>query len=271
MNIQEIKEAISHGNQVFGTLIVSMSPHFPATLKNTALDFVFIDTEHISLNRETLSWMCQTYNAMNLAPIVRIPSPDPYAACQAIDGGAAGVIAPYIETVEQVQALRGAVKLRPIKGKKLQRILDGKEELTRELQEYLSERNANNLLLVNIESTPAIENLDAILSVPDLDGILIGPHDLSCSLGVPEQYEHPHFIEAIQTIITQTRQKGLIAGIHFFRGPVALAAEWIRMGINFHIQKADIIYVAEGVNHDLQALQKELDVNVAPHSEQIIV
>ncbi|MCP4396292.1 MAG: aldolase [bacterium] len=271
MNIQDIKATISRGNQVFGTLSASMSPHFPAALKNTALDFVFIDTEHISLNRESLSWMCRTYTALNLAPIVRIPSPDPYIACQAIDGGAAGVIAPYVETVEQVQALRGAVKLRPLKGKKLQRILDGKEELTGELKEYLSARNANNLLLVNIESTPAIENLDAILSVPDLDGILIGPHDLSCSLGVPEQYEHPRFTEALQTIISKTRRKGLIAGIHFFYGSVALAAEWIRRGINLHIQKADIIYAAEGINQELQALQKELDITVTSQAESIIV
>ncbi len=271
MNIQEIKAAISHGNQVFGTLIVSMSPHFPSVLKNTALDFVFIDTEHISLNRETLSWMCQTYNAMNLASIVRIPSPDPYAASQAIDGGAAGVIAPYIETVEQVQALRGAVKLSPLKGKRLQRILEGKEELKGELKAYLSKRNANNLFLVNIESTPAIENLDAILCVPGLDGILVGPHDLSCSLGIPEQYEHPRFTEALRTIITKTRQKGLIAGIHFFRGAVSQAVEWIRMGINFHIQYADIIYVAEGINRDIQAIQKELGANLQSNTEQIIV
>ncbi|PIE34024.1 aldolase [candidate division KSB3 bacterium] len=271
MNIQEIKNAISNKDQVFGTLSVSMSPHFPAALKNTALDFVFIDTEHIALNRETLSWMCQTYTAMNLAPIVRISSPDPYAACQALDGGAAGVIAPYIETVEQVQALRGAIKLRPLKGKKLQRILDGKDELCGELKKYLSEKNANNLFLVNIESSPAIENLDAMLSVPDLDGTLIGPHDLSCSLGIPEQYEHPRFVEALRKIITRTRQKGLIAGIHFFHGSASLAAAWIRMGINFHIQNADIIYVAEGLKRDIQAIQKELGRNAASHSEQMIV
>lgn len=272
MNIGELKSAIRGGWTVYGTLIVSTSPHWPALLKNLGLDFVFIDTEHIALERETLSWMCRAYGALGLAPIVRIPSPDPYAACQVLDGGAAGIVAPYVETVEHVQALRGAVKLRPIKGKRLERVLHGEEEFESELKEYLAERNRNNLLFVNIESIPAIENLDAILAVPDLDGILVGPHDLSCSLGLPEQYEHPQFTQALRTIVHKTRERGLIAGIHFIGcGPVSLAVEWIRMGINLHIQRGDIFYAARGVAQDLKAIRNALAEESPGQSESIIV
>ena len=272
MNIKELKRAIREGGRVFGTLIVSTSPHWPAHLRNLGLDFVFLDTEHIALDRETLSWMCRAYAAMGLPPIVRVPSPDPYAASQALDGGAAGVVAPYVETVEQVQALRGAVKLRPIKGKRLERVLRGEEELESELKEYLAERNRNNLLLVNIESIPAIKNLDAVLAVPDLDGILVGPHDLSCSLGIPEQYEHPRFTEALRTIITKTRERGLIAGMHFMGcGPISLALEWLRLGLNLQIQHGDIFYVAQGVKQDLQAIRKALGEKSLGQSESILV
>ncbi|MEM7561113.1 MAG: aldolase/citrate lyase family protein, partial [Planctomycetota bacterium] len=179
------------------------------------LDFVFIDTEHIAIDRAQLSWMCQTYAALNVPQLVRIPSPDPDNAPMVLDGGAAGVIAPYVESVEQVQTLRGAVKLRPIKGKKQQAILAGETAGT-ELEHYLRERASKSLLIVNIESTPAIEALDEILQVPDLDGVLIGPHDLSCSLGVPEQYEHPDFLAACETIFRKARAAGVGAGIHFW-------------------------------------------------------
>lgn len=64
--------------------------------------------------------MCNAYRALGIAPIVRIPSPDPYYASMVMDGGANDIIAPYVETVEQVKALSGAVKLRPIKGMRLQ-------------------------------------------------------------------------------------------------------------------------------------------------------
>lgn len=223
----------------------------------SGLDFVFIDTEHIPLNRETVSWMCRLYAGVGLAPIVRIPSPDENIARQVIDGGAAGIVAPYVETVEEVELLRGAVKMRPLKAKKLKRILKGKEVLAGHLKSYIAQYSHEPLLLINIESVPAIENLETILSVPDLDGTLIGPHDLSCSLGIPEQYEHPDLTRALKKIVRQTRNAGLIAGLHFMEcGPVELACAWVRMGVNFHIQQADIAYCRQGICADLQRIRE---------------
>ena len=71
--------------------------------------------------------------------------------------------------------------------------------------EYVRKYNQNHVLLVNIESVPALEALDEILAVPGLDGVLLGPHDLSCSLGVPEQYDHPRFEKAVHELITKAR------------------------------------------------------------------
>ena len=135
-----------------------------------------------------------------IAPIVRIPEPDPYRACMALDGGASGIIAPYVETPEQVRKLYGAVKLRPVKGAVLEARIQGSMALPGETGAYVDQRNADNVLIINIESTPALANLDAILEVPGIDAVLVGPHDLSCSLGVPEQYTHPLFLEKIRYI-----------------------------------------------------------------------
>ena len=132
-------------------------------MRGCGLDFVFIDTEHIALDRAQLSWMCQTYSALGLPPLVRIPSPDPYAATMVLDGGAAGVVAPYIETAEQVQALRGAVKMRPIKGQKLKQMLGG-AKAEPELEAYIEKGANERLLIVNIESTHAMAALDDILT-----------------------------------------------------------------------------------------------------------
>lgn len=272
MNVEQIKRTTAEGGRVYGTLIVSPSPHWPTYLRKTGLDFVFIDTEHISLDRHTLSWMCQAYAAANLAPIVRIPSPDPVAACQALDGGAAGIVAPYVETVEQAQALRGAVKLRPIKGQKLLRVLDDEGQLDAPLKTYLADYNRDTLLLVNIESEPALENLDEILSSPGLDGILLGPHDLSCSLGVPEQYEHPQFKEAIRMIAKRTRNRGLIAGAHFMCShPVDLAIEWLKMGYNLHIHRADILFFTLGLVHDLNDIRRALGETFQSEAKSVVV
>src|SRR6187200_2271031 len=161
MNGREIIAALHAGRPVFSSAMVSISPQWPALVKQAGLDFVFVDTEHTPIDRATLSWICQTYQAMGLPPVVRIPCNDPFEACKALDAGAGGVIGPYVETPEQVAALAGAVKLRPLKGKRLAEALRDRKTLQSELRDYLEKRNADKILIANIESVPAIENLHA--------------------------------------------------------------------------------------------------------------
>src|SRR5581483_5714522 len=168
MNGSQLRAALRGGQRVYGTLIISTSPQWPAAVRATGVDFVFIDTEHITIDRTTLAWMCQTYRALGLAPVVRIPEPDPYQATVALDDGACGVLAPYVETPGQAKRLRGAVKLRPLKGRLLEGVLNGERQLASPLAEYVDERCSNNVLMINIDSVPAIEALDEILSVREL-------------------------------------------------------------------------------------------------------
>ncbi|MBA3439349.1 MAG: aldolase [Pyrinomonadaceae bacterium] len=259
MNSQQLGVALKSGQRVYGTLVISPAPSWPTQVKRLGLDFVFIDTEHISLDRHQLSWMCQTFRALEIAPLVRIPSPDPYQATMVLDGGASGVIAPYIETVEQVKALRGAVKLRPLKGQYLQRIVDGHEDCGEELSQYLKVYNKNHLLIINIESQPAIDALDDILGVPDIDAVLIGPHDLSCSLGIPEQYDHPRFDEAVRIIIRKARASGIGAGMHFWAG-LNQQVTWAREeNLNLIIHRADILAFFEYMDSEINKIKEALD------------
>ncbi len=255
MNATQLKQALHSGRRVYGTLIVSPSPRWSDSVAGIGLDFVFIDTEHIALDRAQVSWMCQAYRARGLTPIVRIPSPDPYQACMALDGGAGGIIAPYIETVEQVRALRGAVKLRPVKGARLAAALQGDVPLEPELLTYVKSRNENSLFIINIESTPAMERLDELLAVPDLDAILIGPHDLSCSLGVPERYDDPRFEAAVLRIIRQARAAGVAAGMHWSGAPERFVP-WIAAGLNLVICSGDIAAMHAKLTGDIGALRR---------------
>ena len=257
MTGREIIEALHAGRFVFSSSLIAPSPLWPALVKQLGLDFVFIDTEHIPHDRQTLSWICQTYRALGIPAVVRIPSPDPYEACKVLDGGASGIVAPYLETVEQVQALVGAVKLRPLKGERLAKALYDRNTLQPELRTYIDQRNADNILIANIESVPAIENLDALCSVPGLDGLLIGPHDLSCSLGIPEQYDHPRFDEAVRTLFTTARRHGLGAGIHFWLS-VEQEIAWAKAGANLIMHSSDLTIVTRVLKAELAHLRQSL-------------
>lgn len=257
MNPAQLRAALRGGQPVIGTLIVSDSPRWPAQVAELGLDFVFIDTEHIALDRQVLSWMCQTYAALGLPPIVRIPAPDPFAATMALDGGAAGIVAPYVETIEQAKALVGAVKHRPIKGARLDAMLAGRASFEPELAAYQRARHSENIVVINIESRPALENLDALLAVEGIDAVLIGPHDLSCSLGVPERYDAPEFEAAVRTIFQRARARGVGAGIHSWMG-VERELGWARAGLNFFIHSADIIAMKEKLSAEVRALRSGL-------------
>lgn len=269
MTPRELRQRLLKGETCLGTLIVSPSPRWPDAVKNCGLDFVFIDTEHIAMDRGPLSWMCQTYSALGLPPIVRIPSPNLYTASMVLDGGAAGVIAPYVESAEEVRALRGAVKLRPIKGRKLSAMLDG-GPIESELAAYLRESAESRLLIVNIESVPAIQSLDAILAEPGLDAVLIGPHDLSCSLGIPERYDHPDFLSACETIFSKARAAGIGAGIHFW-GSIEQQKRFLDLGANLLIHSADIMLFQKQLTLDLQAIRQGGQEQDNTNSEKMVV
>ncbi len=264
MNSAQLTAKLRSGAPVFGTLVVSTSPKWPRALENSGIDFVFLDTEHVALDRAQLSWMCQTYSRMGLPPVVRIPSPDPFAACMALDGGAGGIIAPYIETVTQVQALRGAVKFRPVKGDRLSQRLAG-GEFEPALETYLRERNTQPLI-INIESVPAMRALDDILAVPEIDALLIGPHDLSCSLGMPEQYDRPEFLAACETIFRKARQAGIGAGIHF-SGSVEQLSRFQSLGANLLIHSSDITIFQRHLRSEIDAIKSRCGVGNSPPSQ----
>lgn len=241
---------------------MSPSPRWVPYIAGLPIDIVFIDTEHIAIDRETLAWMCLGYRLAGLAPIVRIPSPDPFEACKAIDGGAQGVVAPYVETVEQVRSLVGAVKRRPIKGKKLYDMLSGKAPFHPRLDAYIEATNRENIVVVNIESVRAVESLDQIVAEPGLDSVLIGPHDLSCSLDIPEEYNHPDFEQAIQTIIRTARKHGVGAGIHSWMG-VDREAAWVKAGANLLIHSSDILAMSKSLDAEIRQLRSILHDDVS--------
>lgn len=257
MTGREIIQALHSGKRVYSSAMVSTSPLWPNLVKQAGIDFVFVDTEHTPIGRETLSWICQTYSASGLPPVVRIPCNDPFEACKALDAGAGGIIGPYLETADQVRGLVGAVKYRPLKGRRLQEALRDPNTLEPELRDYLEKRNGDKILIANIESIPAMENLHEICSVPGLDSVLIGPHDLSCNLGIPEQYDHPRFDEAVRKIFKIAREHGVGAGIHFWLG-LEQEITWSKAGGNLVMHSSDLATFSRTLKNEVAQLRQAL-------------
>ncbi len=258
MTGRDIIKKLHEGRRVYSSAMISTSPLWPNLVKQIGVDFVFVDTEHTPIDRNTLAWICQTYQALGVPPVVRLPCNDPFEACKALDGGAGGVIGPYVETANQVRGRAGAVKWRRLKGRRLDDALRDPISLEPELREYLEKRNGEKILIVNIESVPAIQNLHEICTVPGLDAVLIGPHDLSCSLGIPEQYTHPRFDEAVRTIFRIAREHNVGAGCHYWLG-LEQEITWSKAGGNLVMHSSDVASFSRTLKNEIEQLRKALE------------
>lgn len=257
MNRFELKKAFKENRRVYGTLIVSTSPKWVSQLKKTGMDFVFIDSEHMPIDRETRAWLCECCNALGIAPIVRIPFCSACEAFAAIEDGAAGIVSPYLETVEEINSLIGAVKYRPLKGERLKRVLSGEEVLTQKEKDYLNSYNNGLLLLLNIESRFAADNLDELLSKPEVDGVFIGPHDLSINMGIPEEYDNPEFEAYVEKIIKTCNKYKKGVGNHF-SGNIEKQIQWAKKGMNIVVWSSDISVFIKTITDDFNRIKNEL-------------
>jgi len=258
---KEFRDALRSGRTVYGTLVTSASPRMFDTIIRLKPDFVFLCTEHIFYNPDTLGWMCRAYRAAGINAVVRILKPDPFLATQALDSGAGTVLAPYVEDAEQVMELVGAVKYRPLKGNKLKDILLGKDRPGSDLETYLINNNKNNSLLLNIESPAGVMNMEQFFSIktpdgPGVDGIVIGPHDLSVSYAMPEKYESREFLELCSEIIRKARKSGVSAGGHNGSGGSSqLQMDWAMAGANIIIHSSDVFLFADKYQHDINKIR----------------
>jgi len=258
---KNLLQKLKDGKIIYGTCIVSTAPVWSKSLAQSLLDYVFLDTEHIPVDRNELTMLCQVYQAMGLPTVVRIPSPDPYLACMAKDAGATGVLAPYIEDVGQIRQMVGATKYRPLKGRRLDRVLNGTETLEPELKNYLEKYNEGSMCMINIESMPAVDNLSSLLDVPGLDAVIIGPHDLSVNMGLPEQYDHPEYENVVKKIIHQVREKGIAVGIHFPANPER-QIKWIKEGVNIVMHSSDMSLFSQKLNEDISRIKEAVGEHI---------
>lgn len=259
MKGRDLRKALHQGDYVFGIAMITPSTFWPGILEQLGMDLVFIDTEHTPMDRQTVSGLSKLYAQHDICPIVRIPSPDPYQATMMLDGGASGIIVPYVESAAQVRTMVGAVKYKPLKGDRLQAFLAETQVLEPELEKYLENHNRDTVLVVNIESTPALAQLDEILAVKGLDAVLVGPHDLSCSLGIPEQYHHPKFEAAIQTIIEKAKAHKVGVGIHVWdQVGYDKELEWAKLGANLIMHSNELNIFTKAMEKDMTLLREAL-------------
>jgi 2-keto-3-deoxy-L-rhamnonate aldolase RhmA len=255
MNGEQLKNKTKEGKVVYGSMIsMGRNPRWTSAISDLGLDYVVIDMEHAPRGRAEVADYLVAMQSIGVVPIVRIPIPDSHYATMALDAGAHGVLAPYCETVEEVREVIGACKWRPLKGVMVKRVVEEAVFPSEESRKYLENLNRNSVCIIGIESVPAIENLDKILDVNGIDAIFVGPNDLTISLGIPNQYDHPDYESALRQIIKSCENKNIPVLIH--HQSVELTKKWLQEGAKFVLHSSDRRQMHQGYRNDFNAIQE---------------
>ena len=256
MSGADLKNTLSQGGRIFGTMIsINRSPRWIPILDDVGLDYVIIDTEHSPRSRGELGDYLTMFNTISVVPIVRIPIPDSHYVTMAIDAGAQGILAPYCESVDQVREVVKAAKFRPLKGAAAEQALESGGFPSDASRQYLEARNRNNICIIGIESQAAVDNLDAILDVPLIDAIFVGPNDMSISLGVPDDYGQEIYKTTVKGIIDKCEGRGIPTLVH--HQTPELSEYWIEQGARFVLHGTDRRALAEGFRTDFTRLRNK--------------
>ena len=226
---EALKEKLQSRERIVGTniMLISSSPMIEIMAGEDYLDYVLFDMEHGIFNNENIVPLLQTCRLCGMPAFVRVPDHTNFHIARCLDLGADGIMLPRTETVAQVKAAVEAMRFPPIghKGK-------GGYCQTRP-GESLADFNKNRHLLVQIESPVGIAALSEMLDRygDEIAAIVIGPYDLSFTLGMPAQFDNPVFQSAVKEIFDICLARKKSVGI-FCDGPVQ-AQKYIDMGANF--------------------------------------
>jgi 2-dehydro-3-deoxyglucarate aldolase/4-hydroxy-2-oxoheptanedioate aldolase len=238
MKPNRVRQVLAAGKDPVGHMIMEFSTRGIAkAVEGAGVDFVLIDMEHSGFDIGAVNDMLAWFKATTVTPIVRVPSHDYHFIARVMDAGAQGVMAPNVRTPEEARALNEAMRYAPDGGRGLGLGAAHNDYLPPDPVAYMREANENNVLVVQIESTTALENLDAIAATPGVDVLWVGHFDLTQSMGIVGQFDHPDFVKALRDVAEAAKRHGKGAGLQ--PGSLEQARAWKSLGVNLISFSAD--------------------------------
>lgn len=243
------RERLLGGEPLLGTIVTLTTPQAAELLARAGYDWLWIDMEHGPLDLATVQTLIIAAGA-ECAPVVRVPANDPVWLGRVLDLGPAGVIAPHIDSEAQARAFVRACRYPP-RGSRSTGI--GRAHgYGPELVETLATAHERVALMPQIEDARAVEEIEDILAVEGVDCAVIGPFDLSASLGHPGELDHPAVVEAIQRVTdAASRARKPVA---IFCGSIDFAKKWRDAGIGTLAVGADVMLLARAASAQREAL-----------------
>ena len=246
---KSFRQRLLDNELLIGTLIATASPENTESLASLGFDWLFIDAEHGAFSPNEVVPMLQA--AHDCPCLVRIPGPDEAWVKKILDSGADGIIVPQINTLDEAKAVINYAKYPPVgkRGVGLGRAHGyGKDFST-----YLDQANQDTVIVLQAETRSVLDNLDDIAALEAVDAILVGPYDLSASLGHTGEISHSEVQNAIQRVKQVCDQHSTQLGI--FGVSAEHVAPYKAMGFSLLTVGVDTVFLQTAASHELESLR----------------
>jgi 4-hydroxy-2-oxoheptanedioate aldolase len=208
-----VKEMLRNRQPVLGCIVNGALPALVEILGLAGFHFVFIDAEHGSLSVGECEELVRAAEVRHIVPFIRTPENNPKRILRYLDIGAMGIIVPEVNNKDEAEAVVRAVRYAPLGARGLATTRSADFGFGRSKTEYLKDANNEVMVIVLIESKQGVEHAEEILSVEGVDACMIGTSDLSMSLGVPGQVDHPSVRSAYETVLSLGLRLGKPVGV----------------------------------------------------------
>ena len=228
------------------------TPGLMAVLTEARAEFVLLDTEHSGVGIETIKMQIAASRGLGIVPMVRVPGCHYHLIAPVLDAGAMGIMVPMVETAAQAKQIASWCRYRP---DEVRGVAFGMPHDYRggDVVRKLREANERTLVIALIETAAGIANAEAIMAVDGIDIGWLGHFDLTNSMGIPGQFDHPDFLAAVDRLVAACRVHGKPAGV--LAGSVEAAEAWRARGFRVFAYGTDISLLQESLRGGLARLR----------------
>ncbi|MHB8901200.1 MAG: HpcH/HpaI aldolase family protein [Thermoguttaceae bacterium] len=238
------KEKLRSGKPALGGWMMIGHPTVAEVMAGEGFDWLCVDLEHTASDAGTFYEIARAVRGEGVDLFARLHSCDPVLAKLVLDAGAAGIIVPSVNTPEEAAKAVAMAKFPPdgFRGASLCRAADHGRNFTT----YFARHNQEVVVAVMLEHIDGVQRADEILAVPGIDAVLIGPYDLSASMGLAGQLDDPLVVGAQKTILEACRRHGVAAGIHVVSTDPEAVRQRIDAGYRFIACGLDTLFIMQG-------------------------
>lgn len=235
--LDNFKAKLKKGEIVIGPFMKTGDAAFVEAAGYAGFDFTVLDLEHGPLSVESMQNNIRAANVANIIPIIRVQDNNEVNISKALDIGALGVQVPQVQDAEQAEGIVRAARFFPLGERGVCRFVRAARYSSMERKEYFKAAN-ESILILQLEGVESIRNIDSILNVSGIDIIFIGPYDLSQSLGIPGEINHPEVINKMKFIVNKARNRNIVVGT--FVDQIENISRWKNAGVQYLCYSVDV-------------------------------